>query len=48
MNVYCVDAAFKMTEKVQPQICIKFCLMLEHSSRETIPMIQKATAVGNW
>ena len=39
-HVYCVTIAFKMTEQ---QICIKFCIKLEHSS-----MIQKATAMGNW
>ena len=37
-----------MTEHVEQQICIKFCVKLEHSSVETIWMIQKATAVGNW
>ena len=29
-------------------ICIKFCIKLEHSSVETIWMIQKATDLGNW
>ena len=33
---------FKMTEQVERQICIKFCVKLEHSSVETIQMIQKA------
>ena len=47
-HVYCVAVAFKMTEKVEQQICIKFCIKLEHSSMETIQMIQKATAMGNW
>ena len=37
-----------MTERVEQQICIKFCIKLEHSSMETIRMIQKATAMGNW
>ena len=37
-----------MTEQVERQICIKFCVKLEHSSTETIRMIQKATVVGNW
>ena len=37
-----------MTERVQQQICIKFSIKLEHSSTETIAMIQKAAAVGNW
>ena len=39
---------FKMTEQVQQQICIKFCIKFEHAYAETIWMIQKATAVGNW
>ena len=30
------------------QICIKFCVKLEHSCSETIQMTQKATALGNW
>ena len=37
-----------MTEQVGQQICIRFCVKLEHSSRETILMIQKATAMGHW
>ena len=28
--------------------CIKFCIKLEPSSVETIWMIQKAAAMGNW
>ena len=40
-RVYCVVIAFKMTEWVQQWICIKFCIKLEHSSEETIQMIQK-------
>ena len=35
-----------MTERVQ--IYIKICVELEHSSIETIWMIQKAAAMGNW
>ena len=35
-------------ERVQQRICISFCVKLQHSSVETIRMIQKATAVGNW
>ncbi|XP_042243396.1 protein GVQW3-like [Homarus americanus] len=31
-----------MTERVDQQICIKFCYKLEHSSAETIRMIKKA------
>ena len=37
-----------MTESVESQICIRFCIKLEHSPTETIRMTQKATAVGNW
>ena len=36
-----------MTEWVEQRICIKFCIKLEHSFKETIQMIQKAAAVGN-
>ena len=37
-----------MTEWVEQWICIKFCIKLEHSSVDTIWMIQKATTMGNW
>ena len=37
-----------MTEQREQWICIKFCLKLEYSSVETIWMIQKAAAMGNW
>ena len=37
-----------MTEWVEQWICIKFYIKLEHSSVETIQMIQKATAMGTW
>ena len=37
-----------MTEWVKQWICIKFGIELEHSSVETISMIRKATAMGNW
>ena len=40
--------AFKMTEWVEQRIWIKFFVKLEHSSTETIMMIQKATAMGKW
>ena len=39
--MYCVVIAFKVTEWAEQQICIKFCVKLEHSSREIIRMIQK-------
>ena len=41
-HVYCVAIAFKMTEQIEQQICIRFCIKLKHSSMETIQMIQKA------
>ena len=47
-HVYCVAVAFKMTERVEQQICIKVCVKLEHSFMETIQMIQEAAARGNW
>ena len=46
--MYCVATTFKMTEWVEQQISIKFCVKLEYSFMETIQMIQKATAMGNW
>ena len=47
-HVYCVAMTFKMTERVEQQICNKFHVKLEHSSTETIRMIQKAAAVCTW
>ena len=41
-HVYCVAVTFKMTEQVEQQVCIKFCIKLEHSSAESIWKIQKA------
>ena len=46
--MYCVAIAFKMTEQVEQRIYIRFCIKLEPSSTETIWMIQKAAAMGNW
>ena len=40
-HMYCVAVIFEMTERVEQQICIKFCIKLEHSSSETMWMIQK-------
>ena len=48
MYVYCVAVAFKMIEWVEQQICIQFCVKLKHSSTETIQLIQKPAAMGNW
>ena len=44
-HVYCVAVAFKMTERAEQWICIKFCIKLE-----TIHMIQKAAvwAIDDW
>ena len=47
-HVYCMVVAFKMPKRVEQQICIEFCMKLEHYSEETIWMIQKALAMGNW
>ena len=47
-HVYCVAVIVKGTEREEPQLCIRFCVKLENSSMETIGMIQKATAMGNW
>ena len=45
---YSVAITFKMTEQVEQQTCIKVCIKLEHSSAETILMIQKATTMDSW
>ena len=37
-----------MIEQVVQRMCIKFCIKLEHSSMETVQMIQKAAVMGNW
>ena len=47
-HVYCVAVAFKMTKQVEQQLCITFFVKLEHSSVETIQMIQKAVAMDSW
>ena len=47
-HVYCVAITFEITEQVEQQICIKFWFKLQHSSTETLWMIQTAAAVGNW
>ena len=47
-HVYCVVVAFKMTEQVKQCIYIKFCEKLEHFLVETIRIIKKAAAMGNW
>ena len=45
-HVYCVAITFKMTEQIEQQICIKFCVKLEHPSMDIIQMTQKAAAMG--
>ena len=46
-HVYCVAIAFKMTERVEQGICIKFCIKLECPSAETIRIIQKVLGLGD-
>ena len=41
-HVYCVAVTFKMTESAEQRICIECYVKLEHSSMETVWMIQKA------
>ena len=38
----------KMTERVEQWFCIKCCIKLEHSFTNTVWMMQKAVAMGNW
>ena len=45
---YVLRACLIQNEWVEQQIYITFCMKHEHSSMETIRMIQKATAMGNW
>ena len=47
-HLHCVVVTFKTTEQAEKRIWIRFCVKLEHSSVETIEMIQKAAAMGNW
>ena len=48
-HAYCVAITFKMIEQAEQWICIKFCIKLEHSSTETIRMIQlQLWATGDW
>ena len=47
-HVYCEPVTFKITEWVEQWICIRFCIKLEHSSAETIWMMLKGAAMGNW
>ena len=45
-HVYCVAIAFKITEQREQWTRVKLCIKLEHSSMETIRMIQKITRCG--
>ena len=47
-HVCCVAVTFKVTEWAEQRICINFCIKLEHSSTETIWMLQKAEVMGKW
>ena len=47
-RLYCLAVTFKMTEWVEQQIFFTFLIKLQHSSLETIQMIQKVVAMGNW
>ena len=47
-HMYCVAITFKMTERVEQCICIRFCVKLEYFSMGTIWMIPKAAAMDNW
>ena len=47
-RVYRVAITFKVITLLEQSVCIKFFVKLEHSSVETIGMIQKAAAMGNW
>ena len=42
--------SFKMTERAEQRICIKFCTKLEHSSAETIQWFRgpQVWATGDW
>ena len=49
-HVYCVAITFKMTEWVEQQICIRFCVKLQHSCAETIRWFRRPQlwATGDW
>ena len=47
-RVYCAGITFKMTERVEQQICIKVCVKLEHSSSETIWRIRRLLGMTQW
>ena len=45
-HVYCVAIAFKMMEKVEQQLCMKFCVELEHFSEDTILIESEGCSYG--
>ena len=49
-HVYCVVVTFKMTEQIEQQICIKFCVKLEHSSVKLFGWFRRLQlwATGDW
>ena len=47
-HVCCGAITFKMTEWVEQWTCITFWVRPERSSAETIRLIRKAAAMGNW
>ena len=47
-RVLCGRHTFNVIRWVEQWICIKFCIKLEHPSEETIWVIQKTPAMGNW
>ena len=47
-HVYCVAIAFKMPKWVEQRICIKFCVMLEHSSMETLQIFRRLLRTMQW
>lgn len=42
VSLCCATIAFRMTERVEQRICIKFCFLLGRSSAETVRMIKTA------
>ena len=40
--------SYSKCQRVEQQICIEFCVKLEHPPEETILKIEKATTMGNW
>ena len=49
-HVYYVAVTFKMTEWIEQQFCIKFCIKLEHSSEKLLRWCRRLQlwAAGDW